>query len=144
MASVVYNSAKQAIGDGYIAFDSLSQTYRILLVNATYTPDVDTHIYVSSVVSAELSGTGYVRKDVVGRASTLDLANNWCNFVGDSITWTSINAGTACYAILYKFITNDADSMLIACIDFPDTVTNGGDFTIKPDGQTNGTYFRVA
>ncbi len=144
MASVVYNSAKKNVGDGYLAWDSLTSTFRGLLVNASYTPDIDTHIYVSSITN-ELSGGGYVRKDIVGRTVSVDTGNDRADFNADNITWTAISGGTAAGLIIYKFVTADADSQLIAYIDFTDTVLNGGDFTLKfNNAASNGTVFRIA
>ena len=142
MASLIYNNAKMLIGNGTLNWTS--GTYRIALVTSTYTPDIDNHVYVSSITN-ELTGGNYVRKDTTNRTITVDSANDRADYKADNITWTAINAGTVGAAILYKFNTNDADSQLIAYIDLTDTVTNGGDFTIKWEGQaSNGRIFSIA
>jgi len=142
MASVIYNNAKKLIGDGTINWTT--GTYRIALVGTTYTPDVDAHIYLSSVTN-EITGTGYLRKDTTNRAIVIDTANDRADYKADNITWTAISAGTIGGAVLYKLGTVDGDSPLLAYIDLTDTVTNGGDFTIKWDGQSsNGRIFSIA
>lgn len=142
MASVVYNNAKKLLGDG--STNWTSNTYRIALVTSSYTPDIVNHVYVSSLTN-ELTGTNYVRKDLTNKSVFVDNTNNRADYKADNLTWTGINAGTASAAVLYKFGTTDADSVLIAYIDFTDTVTNGGDFTLKWDGQTsNGRIFSIS
>ena len=145
MSSTVYNNAKRMLGDGYIHWDGYGsvQTFKILLVNASYVPDIDTHVYVSSVTN-ELTGGNYVRKTLTTLSAVTDLAGDKCDYKADNVTWTAINAGTAAAAVLFLMGTNDADSQLIAYIDFTDTVTNGGDFTLKWDGQvSNGRLFSI-
>lgn len=142
MASLVYNRAKKEILDGTI--DLLTDTLKIMLVTSSYVADPDNDFVEEGVDDAnehELSGTGYVagfagsgRKTLSGKAVTEDDANDRAEFddSGD-ITWSGINAGTAAAAILYKHLTADTASVLIAYIDsggFP-IVTNGGDLTIQ-------------
>jgi len=144
MVSTIYNNAKNLIGEGSITWDSLAQTYQILLVNASYVPNIDTDLYVSSVTN-ELTGGNYVRKTLTGRTATTDTGNDRCDFKADNVTWSAISAGTAAAAVLFKFVSSDSDSPLIAYISFTSTVTNGGDLTLKWDGQlTNGRLFSIA
>lgn len=142
MASLVYNRAKKEILDG--TMDLLTDVLKIMLVTSSYVADPDNDFVEEGVDDAnehELSGTGYGagfggsgRKTLSGKGVTEDDANDRAEFddSGD-ITWTGINAGTAAAAILYKHITADTASILIAYIDtggFP-VVTNGGDLTIQ-------------
>lgn len=147
MANAVYNNAKKLIGDGTIDWDDGAATFRLLLVNTSYTVNIDTHIYVADItpLTNELSGTGYSRKDLTTRTVVVDNANDRADYKADNVTWVGINAGTAAGAIVYKFVSADADSPLICYIDFADTVTNGGDFTLKFNGDpTNGAIFRIS
>jgi len=138
MASGWYNSGKRDIFDGTI--DLTADTIKVMLVNASYTPDAD-HDFVNDVSANELSGTGYTggfagsgRKTIASKAFSTDTANDRTEFTFAAVTWTAINAGTAAYAILVKEITNDPASRLIAWLDLsPAVVTNGGDFTMTPD-----------
>jgi hypothetical protein len=144
MANLIYNNAKKIIGDGSIDWDAGGQTFRVLLTTAAYTPDIDAHVFVSSITN-ELSGGAYVRKDIVNRAVTVDNANDRADYKGDNVTWTALNAGTAAWCVLFKLVTNDADSLLIAALDIPDTLTNGTDFTLRWDSQaSNGALFRIS
>jgi hypothetical protein len=139
LASGWYNSGKRDIFDGTI--DLVNDTIKVMLVNASYTPNAD-HDFVDDVSANELSGTGYTagfggagRKTIAGKSFSTDNTNDRAEFTFNAVTWSAINAGTAAYAILMKEITNDAASRLIAYLDLnPDVVTNGGDFTLTPDG----------
>jgi hypothetical protein len=143
MANLIYNNAKKLLGDGTIDWDNGAHIYRVLLTTASYTPNVDTHIFVSSVTN-ELSGGAYVRKDITTRSIAVDTTNDRADYMGDNVTWATINAGTAAWAIIFKLVTNDADSPLILAVDLPDTLTNGTDFTVRWDSQpSNGAVFRV-
>jgi hypothetical protein len=138
MASGWDNSGKRDIFDGTI--DLVNDTIKVLLVNASYTPNAD-HDFADDVTANELSGTGYTggfngsgRKTLASKAFSTDTTNDRAEFTFAAVTWTAINAGTAAYAILVKEITNDAATRLIAYLDLnPDVVTNGGDFTMTPD-----------
>lgn len=141
MSSNLYNNGLLKIADHTI--DLVNDTIRVLLVNASHTFTA-THTTVSQVVANELSTTGYVRKDLAGKAVTA--AANVTSFLADNATWLALGPSTsgptAAFAIVYKFITNDAGSLLIACVDFPDQTLNGSDFTLKWNGaSSNGAVF---
>jgi len=143
MASLVYNRAKKEILDGTINLST--DVIKVMLVTSSYVAD-DAHDFVDEAgandpIDHELSGTGYAagfagsgRKTLGTKAFSEDDTNNRGEFDDTSdITWTAIDAGTAAAAIVYKHLTNDAASVLIAYIDtggFP-IVTNGGDLTIQ-------------
>jgi len=143
MASNLYNNGLLKVADRTIDF--VSDTIRVLLVNASHTFTA-THTTVSQITANELSTTNYVRKDLAGKAITA--ATNVTSFLADNVTWTALgptSAGpTAAFAIVYKFITNDAGSLLLACIDFTDQTLNGSDFTLKWNGaSSNGAVFTL-
>lgn len=130
MANSGYNIATKKMIDG--DFNGTSLTIKLLLVGTGYTFDKD-HDFVDDVVAQELSGTGYVRKTLASLATSLDNVNDRSELDAADVTWTAIDAATAKAAILYAFVTNDADSWLIGYIDtggFP-IVTNGGDVTLQ-------------
>lgn len=142
MASLVYNRAKKEILDGTI--DLLSNTIKLMLVTSSYVAD-DAHDFVEEAADDanehELTGTGYDpgfagsgRKTLAAKVISEDDANNRGEFDDTAdVTWTGIDAGTAAGVIVYKHLTSDLLSVLIAYIDtggFP-IVTNGGDLTIQ-------------
>ena len=144
MASIVYNRAKKEIADG--TMDLLTDTLKVMLVTSTYVADPD-HDFVdmggaSDPIDTELSGTGYQagfaatgRKTLANKAIAEDDPNNRAEFDNTvDLTWTAINAGTAAAFIVYKHLTSDAASVLIAYVDtgtgLP-TSPNSGDIEIQ-------------
>ena len=145
MASNLYQSGLKLILDGTV--DLLTDTIKVVLVNASYTPDKD-HDFLSDVNTYELSGTGYAggfagsgRKTLASKTVGKNDSTNVANFDAADSSWTAINAGTAAYAIIGKEVTNDAASPIFACIDLnPDVATNGGDYSIAWDAAGLFTF----
>jgi hypothetical protein len=116
--------------------DLAADTIKVMLLGTGYTPNKD-HQFVSDVVGSELSGTGYTggfggsgRKTLASKTfNKSDSTDKFFFDAADSL-WTAINAGTIGYAIVFKEITSDAVSPVIACVDVADIVTNGGDVSI--------------
>lgn len=138
----MYNNGLLKVADRTIDF--VNDTIRALLVDASYTfAATDVHV---SDITHELSTTNYVRKDLATKS--ISAASNVTSFLADNVTWTALgptsSGPTAAKAIVYKFISNDAGSLLIACIDFPDQTLNGSDFTLKWNGaSSNGAVFTL-
>lgn len=138
MASFVFNRAKKEIMDGTI--DLLSDTIKVMLVDSSYTPDKDDEFVADGADAAELSGTGYQagfagtgRKTLSNKAITVDNTNDRAEFDNTvDLTWSSIDAGIVAAMVIYKHLTNDGASVVIAYVDsggFPKT-TNGGDLSV--------------
>ena len=142
MANLIYSTAKGDFADGTNDWDAGGQTYRVLLTTSTYTP-VASHQFVSSITN-ELAGGGYTRKDLTTRTVTANGAN--FDLKADNTAYTALTNGqTAAWAIVYKFVTNDADSRLIAAIDLAPGVIMTGDVTIKWDAAaSNGAIVRIS
>lgn len=129
-----YNRGKAEIANG--GTDYLTGTIKVMLVTATYVFNVD-HNTVSQITN-ELSGTGYVggfqgsgRKLLASKAVTQDDVNNRAEFDAADVTWTAINAGVAAAAVMFRELTSDALSPLLAYLDFTGVTTNGGDLTLQ-------------
>ena len=136
MASNLYNPGLEKLLDGTIAFES--DTINVLLVDTSHT-FTKTHEFVSDIVANEASGTGYARKTLANAAIALDAANDRVEFDADNPSYTALDAGTIAAAIIFKQVTNDADSPLIAQIDFADLVTNGSDVELQITSE--GLFF---
>lgn len=136
MANFVYTNALDLIAKGSIDF--LNDDIRIALVDNTTTADTEEDVTLMNGFSTlgELSGTGYSRKVLASKAINKDEANDRSEMDCADVLWSSINAGTAAAAILYKHVSDDTDSIPIAFIDsnFP-FVTNGGDFTLTINAE---------
>jgi hypothetical protein len=146
MADQIYNGFKAAClgivtsGTPVARVDVIADSLKVMLLGTAtpYTPDPD-HRFVSSVVASEISVTGYTggfggsgRKALASRTLSADDANDRSAFDAADVTWTALGTGaTIAYVALFKELTSDALSPLIALFDVTDTPTNGGDITIQ-------------
>ena len=106
MANFVYKKAKQAILNGQFNFSSNS--FRVSFINNSYTPNENSHEFLSDIPSASIAHTS---DNIAGITNTLGVID-----AGD-FTFT-ISANTAFNAIIfYKVGSNDADSRLLFYID---------------------------
>lgn len=109
---------------------------RILLAmtNTTFDTEQDDEFVGDTTTPDEYDGANYVRKALAGEAVTDDAGNNRGEFDANDIQWVALGAGTrqAAGMVLFKFVTNDAASPLIAWIDsggFPFS-GNGGNVDV--------------
>ena len=135
MASFVYTRAKAKLISGAIDLDTDDIRALLVMTNTTADTDVDTEFVSGIGTLDEMDGANYVRKALAGEAVTADLVNDRGEFDATDVTWSSLGAGTRQVAavVLFKFVTIDADSPLIAYIDsggFPISA-NGGDLTAQ-------------
>ncbi|QSG06388.1 hypothetical protein [Halapricum desulfuricans] len=136
----IYNNFKKLLFDGSI--DLANDTIEVALIDdsISYTPDIDGEVYVADVldgiVASECSGTGYTRQ-TVNMTTSLDLADDEAVADADDLTYSGADFGTIQNMLVFKSVTDDTDSPLIAHVtstDFPLT-TNGGDVTIQWDAE---------
>jgi len=126
MANTLYNKGLEEFFKGNI--DLVNDTINLMLVDQTHTPS-KANSFVADVVADELSGTGYSRK-TLGTKAVATVANV-IRFTAADPSWTGLNAGEINGAIIFKQVTNDADSILIAYLEITNLVTNGSDVTIE-------------
>jgi hypothetical protein len=125
MASFVTNrGARNLLRDGAASITFASDTIKARLVASSFTPTKDDTVL-----------TGYTAigtdQTLGGKTFTEDTTNDRIVFDADNPTWTAVAGGsTVGWVAIFKFVTNDADSIPIAIIDVTDTATNGGDITV--------------
>lgn len=91
--------------------------------------------FVGDLTLDEFDGGGsYARQALASQVLTLDAANHRVELTASANVWTSLPPGTDDVAgvLIFKFVTNDADSPVLAYIDdggFPKPAT-GSNFTI--------------
>jgi len=116
----------------------LTATTKIMLMDASYVFDAD-HDVVADVVADEVAGTGYTggfsgagRKTLANRTVTQDDTGDRAVFDADDVVYSGINVGVVSGVWLWRVVTSDADSELLAFLSggFPKT-TNGGDLNIQ-------------
>lgn len=140
MSTSFYHPFFEHLAEGNVG-DLRSVTVKSMIVSTAYTFDPD-HEFVSDVVAAEPSGTGYAggfagagRLVISSITVVRDNTNNWCVIDGADPSWPGINLAATQIGgiILWLPKTSDADSPLI-CYDgaaaggFPVT-TSGGTYT---------------
>ena len=117
--------------------DLENDNLEVLLVDTNYTFD-PTHINVSQITNEVTNnvGTGYARKTVANFSITKDDVNDKVTFDCDNVNYTAINTVEDLRAkILYKKVTNDADSVLIGYFQGTVLPTNGSDLQVVIDAQ---------
>lgn len=129
MASLIYNSAVDDMARGAIDFDT--DTFKVLLVTSSYSPNKDTHDRRDDVTN-QVTGTGYTAGGVTSACTvTKDTANDKVTLQFASVSWASSTI-TARAAVIYKSRggASSADE-LIAYNDFgADVSTTAGTFTV--------------
>jgi hypothetical protein len=125
--SQVYNSAEYKLLNGDIRF--ISDPIWVLLVTQGFSFNSQ-HVYVADVLANEAEGTNYSRKLLTGKARSIDNLTDTAIFSANNPTWSRINVGNLAGAIVYKFVSNDGDSELVAFFGFA-KLTTGGDLTVK-------------
>lgn len=142
--SHVFTPFKTKLLKGEIDFD-LPQDIRVALLktsgNTTADTEQDAEFVGSLTTLGEISATNYVRKALASEAVNEDAANNRAEFDAADVTWTALGGAandTIGAILVYRHVTNDADSPLIAYIDgaiFPGAAssltTNGSDVVIQ-------------
>ncbi len=126
------------LGTGQINLGS--DTLKLLLTTASYTPDVDNHVTLSNI-TGEVTGTGYTAggATLTGVNYTVDTTNNLVQFTANAVTFTNATL-TARYAVIYKSTGTASTSLLLGYIDFGENKTySAEDFQITfPSG-----FFRL-
>lgn len=94
-----------------------ADTYGALLLNdAGYVVDRD-HEFIDDLNPGvnEVSVTGYARSPMAAPTITPDLGNNWLSYDCDDWDFGTPDAGENVTAlVVFKFVTNDADSPVLA------------------------------
>lgn len=131
-----YNRSGFLLGSAQLDFGPSGSDLRVMLATTSYVPDLD-HDFVSSVVAAELSGGNYVRKALASKTWTLSDAADASIFTAANVVWSALllAAGTPRYAVVFKQVTNDADSPLVSVAELPATPPTGSDYTVQWDAS---------
>lgn len=123
MSSFVTNRGSLDVQNGTIAF--LADTIKARLVPSSVTPDKD------NTVMTGLTAIG-TDQTLGSKTRTEDTTNDRIVYDAADPTWTAVASGsTIGWVVVYKFVTNDADSVPLFVIDLTDTPTNGGDITVQ-------------
>jgi hypothetical protein len=122
MASLIYNSAVDDMARGAIDFDT--DTFKVMLVTSSYTPNKDTHDKRDDVTN-EVSGTGYTAGGVTSACTvTKDTANDRVTLSFAAVNWATSTI-TARAAVIYKSRGGLASADELVCyVDFGGDVSS--------------------
>lgn len=136
-------------------FNFVDDDIRVLLVSNTATFD-PTAEFVADIVADEVTndtGTGYERKTLAGKARAIveDVAisgvtgnKDVVRMTANNLTYTNINTNERIGGgYLFKFVTDDADSLIVASFtlpDIPSDVINLPEVVITPDSNLGYTF----
>ncbi len=133
MASALYPKAKQSFLSQSPSIDLDSGTIKVALVSTTDYTYSAAHQYKSSVTSY-----GASTDQTLGSKAVTDGV-----FDAGDATFPSVavDTGKAANAlVIYQFVTNDADSPLIAYIDGFSVTPNGGNINVVWDDGANKIF----
>jgi len=128
--TIVYNSALEDLARGAIDFDT--DTFRAMLVTATYVANKDTHAKRSDVTN-EVTGTGYTAGGTTVTATvTRDNATDRVDITFANPSWASSTI-TARGVVIYKSRGGAATADELVCYgDFgADVSSTNGTFTVN-------------
>jgi len=133
--SLVYTPAKKKLLDGALNLGSDDIRALLVMTNTTADTDEDAEFIGDIGTLDEMDGANYARQALANEATAADTPNDRATFDADDVTFASLGAGTRQVAglVLYKHVTNDADSPVIAFIDsggFP-FAANGLDLVVQ-------------
>ena len=122
MASIIYNKFLNNLASKGINVGT--DTFKVLLVTATYTPNVDTHNDRADVTNEVANGNGYTTGgNSVDVTLTDDTANDQQDIVLPGTTWTTSTI-TARGAVYYLDTGSAATDLLVAYIDFGSNIAS--------------------
>ena len=128
MASVIYNPFLFNLAAKAINVDT--DTFKVMLVTSTYTPNVDTHNDRADVTN-EITGTGYTGGgNTVNVTATNNTTNDRVDIVLPGTTWPTSTI-TARGAVYYLSTGTAANDLLVCYIDFVTDKSSSADtFTL--------------
>ena len=129
---IMYNSAREYIGDGVIDLDT--HTFKILLTSNSYTPSA-AHSTLSNITNQVANGNGYTTGGATLTSVTWGHSGTTATWDAANVSWTATGGsiGPIRIAVIYDDTpTSPADPLVCYCIlDSADiTVSNGSTFTI--------------
>jgi hypothetical protein len=134
----VYNRGKLIITNSSLSWTA--DTIRALLVDSGYVYS-DDHNFVSDVAGDEVADASYARQTLANKAVNEDDTNNIATMEADPIDFGALTGVTPEGIILFKFVTNDADSPLISFSDAGfGAVANGAGYVVNGEGASDDIW----
>jgi hypothetical protein len=133
MLANFYGNVFVAAFIGEIDFNS--GNVKVMLLDNTHVPNLDTHNNVDDVVADEVVGTGYTAGGAAlgTPTATYDGGTNTFKLDGDNVVWDPSTIAAA-FAVIYLDTGTDSTSPLIALVEFEEVIdSTDGIFSITWD-----------
>lgn len=114
--------------------DFVTDTIKMTLHTATYSPNQDTDQYFNTATNELATGGGYTAGGITlaGKTLTYDGPSNTVRMKANAVTWTAMT-NTFRYGVIRKDTGVGTTSHLMSYIDFATQSPAGIDFTVNPD-----------
>lgn len=116
VTAMPYGKFLMGLGNGQFNFSS--DSFKVLLTSASYTPNQDTHEFLTDITN-EVTGTGYTAggRTLSGVTWTYDSTNKRGQLGANAVTWSGVTI-TARRAVVYKNTGTASTSRLVGWLDF--------------------------
>lgn len=132
-----YNRGKFIIANS--SLDWGADTIRALLVDSSYTFDPDDN-FVSDI-TGELTDGSYARQTLGNKNVSEDDTNDQATLEADPVDFGALTNETPAGIVIFKFVTNDADSPLISFSDAGFGATaNGAGYVVNGEGSSDNIW----
>jgi hypothetical protein len=132
MANALYDTGRNAFLRGDLSWNS--NTFKVVLLSSSYTSNLSTHQYLSSIPGGARVATSSALTTLLPGAGVADASD---------ITFTSVSGSQVTQFVIYRDTGVEATSQLVALFDtainLPIT-PNGGDITLTWSNDTNRIF----
>jgi hypothetical protein len=132
MANALYDTGRNAFLRGDLSWNS--NTFKVVLLSSSYTANLSTHQYLSSIPSGARVATSSSLTTLLPGAGVADASD---------ITFTSVSGSQVTQFVVFRDTGVEATSQLVAffdtAINLPIT-PNGGDITLTWSNDSNRIF----
>jgi hypothetical protein len=132
MANALYDTGRNAFLRGDLSWNS--NTFKVVLLSSSYTSNLSTHQYLSSIPGGARVATSSALTTLFPGAGVADASD---------ITFTSVSGSQVTQFVIYRDTGVEATSQLVALFDtainLPIT-PNGGDITLTWSNDSNRIF----
>lgn len=132
MANALYDTGRNAFLRGDLSWNS--HTFKVVLVSSSYTVNLTSHQYLSSIPSGARVATSSALTTSLPGAGVADASD---------ITFTSVTGSQVTQFVIYRDTGTEATSQLVAYFDTATNLPitpNGGDISITWSNDTNRIF----
>jgi hypothetical protein len=132
MANALYDTGRNAFLRGDLSWNS--NTFKVVLLSSSYTPNLATHQFLSSISVGSRVATSSALTTLLPGAGVADASD---------ITFTSVSGSQVTQFVVFRDTGTESTSQLVAyfdtAINLPIT-PNGGDITLTWSNDTNRIF----